>query len=107
MANIVFTGKGENPKGDFVVRAECERLAEEKGHHIQRGVTRSTDYLVAARHDTVKADKAREFGTHVITYKQFFELLAVGAITNKDTAIPKVEPLDFSDCEDEEGWGMF
>ena len=107
MANIVFTGNAHTPKGGKPVRAEVEQLASSKGHTIQNTVRRNTDYLVATRFDTTKAAKAKEFGTHVINYEEFYELLKAGEITDKSQPLPQVEPLDFSDCEDNEGWGLF
>lgn len=107
MANIVFTGNAHSPNGTKTIRSEVEALAKKNGHAIQRSVGRNTDYLVATRTDTVKAEKAREFGTHVIGYDEFYSLLKTGNIHDKSVPLASIEPLDFTDCEDQEGWGIF
>lgn len=107
MANIVFTGDAYSPNGVKTLRSEVEKLAKEKGHNIQRQVANNTDYLVATRFDTTKADRARERKAHIIGYDEFYSLLKSGNIHDKSVPLASIEPLDFSDCEDDEGWGIF
>ena len=111
MSNVVFTGKGMDPlTGKLRIRDEWEALAQAKGFYPQKKVDRNTDYLVASRTDTTKAAAARNFGTQVITYQDFEQMLrgqAPVSTHNSGRAFVPPKPIDTSEMEHIEGWGMF
>lgn len=111
MSSIVFTGKGLDPlTGRLRTRDEWTALASAKGFYAQKKVDGSTDYLVASRTDTTKAAAARDYGTQVITYEEFEQMLR-GRIPvsthNSGRAFVPPKPIDTSAMEDIPGWGMF
>jgi len=75
MTSVVFTGKGYR-NGSLVTRAEWEAMAREIGWEPHGTVVWGTDYLVASRGDTTKAQRAANFGTRVMTYEWFLQRVA-------------------------------
>lgn len=113
MASVVFTGKGLDPlTGKLRVRGDWCALARAKGFHAYEKdkVDRHTDYLVASRTDTSKADAARMFGTQVITYGEFERMLrgqAPVSTHNSGATFVPPPPIDTAGMEDIPGWGVF
>jgi hypothetical protein len=111
MPSVVFTGKGIDPLTNKLrTRPEWEALAAAKGFYAQKKVDGSTDYLVASRSDTTKADSARRFGTKVITYQDFERMLrgqAPVTTHNSRRAFVPPKPVDTTGMENIPGWGMF
>lgn len=108
--SVVFTGRGIDPgTGKLRVREDWCALARSKGFsaHPKDKVDRHTTYLVASEDDTVKARKAREHGTQVISYNDFYAMCKGGAAPASFNAAPPPAPIDTSAMEHVEGWGMF
>ena len=79
--SVCFTGQMQIP------RADCEKIAREKGLIIRERVTKDLDLLVVADPLTAstKAKKARSFGTRIIYEQAFFALLGdAGEAKDKD-----------------------
>lgn len=77
MKTFCFTGKGHK-NGKPYDRKWWAADAHACGFEIHDKVYPSTDYLVASRSDTTKAEAARRNGTTVISYEQFQQLLDNG-----------------------------
>jgi hypothetical protein len=111
MAGVVFTGKGIDPlTGKLRTRPEWEALAAAKGFYADKKVSYGTDYLVASRTDTTKAEAARQFGTKVITYGEFERMLrgqAPVTTHNSGRTFTPPPPMDMTGMEDIPGWGAF
>lgn len=104
---VVFTGKGIDPAtGKLRVRPDWASLGRAKGFIEQDRVTRGTDYLVASADDTIKARKAREYGTQVISYNDFYAMCKGAAAPASFNAAPP-PPVNTDGMEEVEGWGMF
>jgi len=87
--SVCFTGQMQIP------RADCERIALEKGLVVRERVTKDLDLLVVADPLTAsnKAKTARSFGTRIIYEQAFFALLGgAGEVDDKDgqSVPPKV-----------------
>ncbi len=79
--SVCFTGQMQIP------RADCERIALEKGLVVRERVTKDLDLLVVADPLTAsnKAKTARSFGTRIIYEQAFFALLGdAGEAKEKD-----------------------
>ncbi|MBU6428539.1 MAG: hypothetical protein KGR26_06000 [Cyanobacteria bacterium REEB65] len=111
MPTVVFTGKGIDPATQRLrTRKEWTDLAYAKGFQPADKIGRFTDYLVASRHDTSKADDARRYGIKVITYEEFEAMLRGHApISTHNSGGPAlvIEPVDTTGMEEIEGWGSF
>ena len=68
-----FTGSSSRP------RAELTELVEKRGGRVLSGVTKDLNYLVIAdpASTSTKAQKARKYGTKLITEEELVELIAV------------------------------
>jgi BRCT domain type II-containing protein len=110
MSTVVFTGKGLDPlTGKLRTRDEWTALANAKGWDVQDKVTVRTDYLVASRSDTKKAEAARYQGTKVISYKTFEQMIrgAIPVEPSLSGRAPPPKPIDPTEMEHIEGWGKF
>ncbi len=69
----LFTMTGKLPmKRDLIVR-----LIESKGGHWKNSVTKKTDFLITDNPQSTsgKAKKAHKYGTRIISYKEFMEMI--------------------------------
>lgn len=107
--SVVFTGKGIDPAtGKLRLRDDWCALARAKGFyaHPKDKVDYGTTYLVASRDDTTKAMAAREYGTKVISYNQFYAMCK-GADAPVSFNVSPPPPLDTAGMEEIDGWGIF
>lgn len=107
MNTVCFTGRGSNARGDFVERGQLERMAEAAGWRVHNKVVVSTDFLVASRTDTSKAAAARAIGTRVLTYEEFWHMIASGQVSKAFEPPVNTTPIDVEAMEQLEGWGLF
>lgn len=80
MPSVCFTGRGYNRAGAFIERGVWERQAQQAAFTVVQEVTPSTNYLVASRSDTSKANAARRFGdmgydVRVVTYNEWLDVV--------------------------------
>jgi DNA polymerase-3 subunit epsilon len=80
-SKICFTGTAITPSGKQIARAELEAMAAKVGLFPVAAVTKKgCDILVAADEVSMsgKAQKAREWGIHVISVEKFITLCTFG-----------------------------
>jgi DNA polymerase-3 subunit epsilon len=78
--SVCFTGELlECIGGERVTRERAEELARRGGMLVQKGVTKSLDFLVVADPDTQssKAKKARDYGTRIMAEAAFWKALGL------------------------------
>lgn len=80
MPSVCFTGRGYNRAGAFIERSVWERQAQQAAFTVVHEVTPSTNYLVASRSDTSKANAARRYGdmgydVRVVTYNEWLDVV--------------------------------
>jgi hypothetical protein len=88
VTNVVFTGPATLPTGRPVLRADLVALANKNGLVVQSSVRASTQLLVAARFNTVKARAALDRGLRVTSYAAF--IAALGGEVPSTGATPDV-----------------
>jgi len=76
MSLIVFTGPAKLSTGQVILRDALKKAAETAGFRVKASWDAKCDFLVASRHDTVKARGAVGAGKTVLTYDQFVKHLA-------------------------------
>lgn len=69
--NVVFTGPAVMNDGKIVTRRELTQACVACGITIQSSVRKDTNFLVASREDTVKAQNAAMRGLAVMPYESF------------------------------------
>jgi hypothetical protein len=113
MSSICFTGAGKR-NGKTYHRTYWAADARACGFEVHDKVYPHTDYLVASRSDTTKAEAARRNGTTVISYDQFEQLMEKGFVQARRAApsAPPADPAVLKKALEEaeasiEGWGMF
>lgn len=125
MSSVCFTGAGRR-HGKEYVRTFWEADAVASGWQVHDKVFPHTEYLVASRLDTSKAEAARLQGTTVISYAEFVKLLDGGGASSDPVADRERERQEAADrvaakraarasnqqalaeAEDSiEGWGSF
>ena len=74
MSSFVLTGAAEI-SGRKVVRRDLVVHIHQLGHYVEAKVNIATDYLVASRFDTKKANDARAMGVAVISYGQLDRII--------------------------------
>ncbi|MCG7348853.1 hypothetical protein [Sphingomonas sp. ACRSK] len=108
MAEVIcLTGKG-NENGVLVTRPEWEARITAAGHRVTDKAQNCT-VLVASRHDTSKAVNARARGARVETYEWLSQLLIAGGArdTTFDEPFIPAKPIDTTEMEGSELWGLF
>lgn len=91
--NLVFTGIYKNRNGRRVMtRTEVVAQATRNDHRVQDTVDPSTDYLIASRSDTSKAQLAATMGVPVLSYQEYEERL-VGPLPGGRALPPKNDPI--------------
>lgn len=78
--SVCFTGQLNcHLNGDSITRPIAKQLAVSKGMIIQRSVTKKLDFLVCSDPDSmsVKARKAKEYGTRILAESVFWRLLDI------------------------------
>ena len=105
---VVFTGKGIDPRTNkLMTRPNWEALAKAKGFASMNKVHGFTRYLVASRDDTAKASAARQMGTQVISYNQFYAMCKGVEVDDASFNASPPPPIDMDGMEEIDGWGMF
>lgn len=91
MSIVVFTGKGFNRAGAHLTRDEWTDLAHVRGHSVADKVGYGVDYLVAANPNSgsSKMRAARDYGTEVISYTQWQDILEGGRRSPAPTPAPQ------------------
>jgi NAD-dependent DNA ligase len=74
MMYIVVTGRAYS-NGRFIERDHLTQMCNIRGIVIESKISRNTQFLVASRKDTMKAQEARYENVPVLTYDQFFAML--------------------------------
>ena len=108
MAEVIcLTGKGKE-NNVLVNRDEWERRIAAAGHSYTDKVQNCT-VLVASRTDTSKAVNARARGARVETYEWLSQLLIAGGArdTTFDEPVIPTKPIDTTEMEGSELWGLF
>jgi len=78
MMNVVFTGPAAFGN-QVVYRRVLEEACEKRGNiRVQKSVNADTNFLVASRIDTVKAQRAVESGIAVLDYEDFIGKFLAG-----------------------------
>jgi DNA ligase (NAD+) len=75
--DLKFTGKTFVLTGTLphLSRDEASAMIREAGGNVTGSVSKKTDFVLAGEEAGSKLDKAREFGTRILTEKEFLEML--------------------------------